>query len=121
MKSEIKNNRVASFLKENPFVNYVIIRNKNKTVFYPEVHPEKELFFRQVIDECMTRYAGDADCFMVTDKAHICILKRKKAVYVCETVNTVSVSQVKLELANFIENQEQQGTLSRLFSSFFDR
>jgi len=119
MKSEINNLQIATFIKENPFVKSVTVQTKNKTFFYPDIHSREKVFFKQIINECIATYPKDADCFMITDNEYICIFKRKQVVYICETLNNISVSQVKMELENLIDSQQEQGKLSNFFSSFF--
>ena len=121
MKSEISTDPIAVFLKENPFVKSVIIQSKNRILFRPDILTDKKAFFKQVIDECLAKYSTNADCFMITDKEYICICKRKQDVYICETLNNISVSQVKLEFDSLIEHQRKQGKFSKFLTSFFDR
>jgi hypothetical protein len=121
MKSENNTDAVVAFIKENAFVKGVIIQSNNKILFRPDILPDKKAYFKQIIDECLAKYPANADCFMVTDKEYICICKRKQDVYICETHNNISVSQVKLEFDSLIEHQRKQGKLSKFLTSFFDR
>ncbi len=121
MKSEINTDQISAFFKENPFVKRVIIQTKNEIYFHPDILPDKAAFFKQIIDGCMDKYPENADCFMITGKEYICICKRKHNIYICETGNHISVSQVKMELENLIEGQRKQDKFSNFFTSFFDR
>ncbi|MCP3874369.1 MAG: hypothetical protein GY699_14595 [Desulfobacteraceae bacterium] len=120
MKSEINTTQISTFFKENPFVKSVTIQNKKGIFYHPDILSDKKAFFKQVIDECMAKYPENADCFMITGKEYICICKRKQTIYICETDNHISVSQVKMELENLIEGQRKQSKLSNFFTSFFD-
>lgn len=121
MKSEINTSQITAFFKANPFMKSIIIQAKNKIMFYPELLTEKKAFFKQIIDECLASYPANSDYFIITDKEYICISKRKQDIYICEALNHVSVSQVKLEFDSFIGDQQKQGKFSKFFTSFFDR
>jgi hypothetical protein len=125
MKSKNSNDQISIFLKENSFVKSVVIYHNGSIMFHPSIQPDKESFFKQIIDECIAKYPEDTDCFLITENEYICILKRKLAVYICETMKNITVSQVKMELETLVENitknQNNKGKLTKIFSSFFDR
>lgn len=121
MKSEISTHQISMFLKENPFVKSVTIKRKDKVVSFPVITPEKKKFFNQLIDVCTVKYPSNTDCFMITGHEYICVCKREQDIYICETINQISISQVKMEFETLIDNQQKQGKISKFFSSFFDR
>lgn len=99
----------------------LVIQVKDKTRFYPEISDRKQAFYKKLLDGIEDGYTADAQFFLITADEYICVFKRNKAVYICETANDISVSQVRLELENFVDSQQKQGKLSKFFSSFFDR
>lgn len=119
MKSETKQDPAFKFIDENRFVKSVVIHNKNKTSFYPNIEAEKKRYFEEIIDR-HKKSASDSHLFMYTQKEYIYVYKKEKAIFICECNNDISVSQVKMEFNTFIEDSQKQGKFPKFLSSFFD-
>ena len=120
MKSKFKK-KLTLFVEENGFVNSVLINNKDKSVAYPDIGEEKNRFFQEMISFFKNNTGENAHILFYSQDSCVYMLKTNKGVYICECQRNTSPSQIKMEFNTFVEDFENQGNFSSLFSTFFDR
>jgi len=120
MKSDNSRSPAFKFMQENHFVKSIIIHQSDKTSYFPYIENSKRLYFDNIIAHYKDSNSG-SHMLLYTQKELIYLYKKTKAIYICECSNNISVSQVKMEFNNFINDLDKQGKVPLFFSSFFNR
>ncbi|MBF0378240.1 MAG: hypothetical protein HQK72_12270 [Desulfamplus sp.] len=125
MKSEAKNDPEL-FIKKHNYIINLIISIKNKISFFPDLRKQeqgyyRELYYNDLIAKIKEQYPSDIQLIVIKENQSIMyVVKKDILIFICECSGKVSVSQIKMECNEFIEEFQKQGKYKKFFSSIFN-
>ncbi|MBF0573492.1 MAG: hypothetical protein HQK69_07005 [Desulfamplus sp.] len=124
MKSEAKNDPEL-FIKKHDYVINLIISIKNKISFFPDLRKQeqgyyREIYYNDLITKIKEQYPSDIQLIVIKENQSILyVVKKDILIFICECSGKGSVSQIKMEFNEFIEEFQKQGKYKKFFSSIF--
>ncbi len=125
MKSETKNTPELFVSTHNYIIN-LVINIKNRLSFFPDMRKleqgyYRELYYNELIKNIKEQYPLDVQLVAIKENNTIIyVVKRGASIFICEGSGKISVSQIKMEFNEFIDDFQKQGKYKKFFSSIFD-
>ncbi|MBF0303232.1 MAG: hypothetical protein HQK73_09340 [Desulfamplus sp.] len=125
MKSEVKNDPEL-FVKSHNYIINLVISIKNKISFFPDMRKQeqgyyRELYYNDLVEKIKEQYPSDVQLIAIKENQSIIyVVKKGMSIFICEGSGRISVSQIKMEFNEFIDEFQKQGKYKKFFSSIFD-
>ncbi|MGD9730968.1 MAG: hypothetical protein AB7U45_02205 [Desulfamplus sp.] len=125
MKLEAKDTP-ESFVDKRDYMINLVLNIKNKTSFFPDLRKQdqgyyRELYYNELIEKIKEQYPNDVQLVVIKENQNILyVIKKGLSIFICEGSGKVSVSQIKMEFNEFMDNFQHQSKYKKFFSSIFD-
>ncbi len=125
MKLEAKDTP-ESFVDKRDYIINLVLNIKNKTSFFPDLRKQdqgyyRELYYNELIEKIKEQYPNDVQLVVIKENQNILyVIKKGLSIFICEGSGKVSVSQIKMEFNEFMDNFQHQSKYKKFFSSIFD-